>query len=558
MTHPLSRPWLANYGDIPPTLSYPGCSMYELVRRAAEMHPDTKAWEFEGNRVSYRQFITRIDAAARALYALGLRSGDRVMLALPNCPQAAELFYAADRIGAVTNMVHPLSSVGEFRRYAALSGSRFAVTLESFAPSLCAACPEIPVVTTRISDALPVFLRPVCRITQEAKYRRKAKTLPVIGWKHFLRGGKGVTLPPLRTSGDAPAVILYSGGTTGITKAILHSANAFNAAGLQTMAANHFNHPDGHRMIAVLPNFHGFGLGIGFHAAFIHGCTVMLLPRFSVPALMRLLRRRPSYITGVPTMFEALLRAPAPRQLNLSSLRGVYSGGDSLPPDLKDRFDAFLASHGATVSLREGYGATECVAACCLSPETGARPSSIGIPFPDMRIRVCAPETETPLPPGEDGELCIAGPTVMLGYLNDPEETALTLRRDSDGTLWLHTGDIGCMDADGYFYFKGRLKRMIVTSGYNVYPRELEHTLAAHPKIAAVCTVGVPDPYRIQRIRACIVPIDGIIPDAELEAEIAAYAAENIARYALPREYVFLRELPRTKLGKIDYRQLEA
>ena len=554
----LSRPWIAHYGDIPPSLSYPSCSIYELVRRAAEKYPDTRAWEFEGNHVSYRSFLARIDAAARALYALGLRSGDRLMLALPNCPQVAELFYAADRIGAVASMVHPLSSSGEFRRYAELSGSRYAVTLDSFAPRLCAACPGITVITTRISDTLPHILRPVYRMTQEAKYRRRMKGLSVTHWKQFLRGGSGVVLPPLREHGDAPAVILYSGGTTGITKAILHSANAFNAAGLQTMAANHFNHPDGHRMIAVLPNFHGFGLGIGFHAAFIHGCTVMLLPRFSAPALLRLLCRRPSYITGVPTMFEALLRAPAPRRLDLSSLRGVYSGGDSLPPDLKARFDAFMAAHGATVVLREGYGATECVAACCLSPDTGARPASIGIPFPDMRIRVCTPGTDTPLPPGEDGELCIAGPTVMLGYLNDPEETALTLRRDSDGVPWLHTGDIGRMDADGYFYFRGRLKRMIVTSGYNVYPRELEHILAAHPKIAAVCTVGVPDPYRIQRIRACIVPANGISPGPELEAEIAAYAADNIARYALPREYVFLRELPRTKLGKIDYKQLEA
>ena len=554
----LSRPWLCHYGDIPKSLSYPGCSMYELVRLAAEKYPDTRAWEFEGNHTTYRRFLSRIDAAARALYALGLRSGDRVMLALPNCPQVAELFYAADRIGAVANMVHPLSSAGEFRRYAELSGSRFAVTLDSFAPLLCVACPDITVVTTRISDALPLLLRPLYRMTREAKYRRRAKKLSPIRWKQFLQGGNGIVLPPLRERGDAPAVILYSGGTTGITKAIRHSADAFNAAGLQTMAANHFSHPDGHRMIAVLPNFHGFGLGIGFHAAFIHGCTVMLLPRFSASALMRLLRRRPSYITGVPTMFEALLRAPAPRRLDLSSLRGVYSGGDSLPPDLKARFDAFLAAHGATVLLREGYGATECVAACCLSPDTDSRPSSIGIPFPDMRIRVCAPETETPLPPGEDGELCIAGPTVMLGYLNDPEETALTLHRDTDGTLWLHTGDIGRMDTDGYFYFRGRLKRMIVTSGYNVYPRELEHILAAHPKIAAVCTVGVPDPYRIQRIRACIVPIDGIIPGAELEAEIAAYAADNIARYALPREYVFLKELPKTKLGKVDFRKLEA
>ena len=552
-----NRPWLASYGDIPKNLSYPGCSMYALVRRAAEKYPDTHAWEFEGNYASYPSFLAAIDRAARALYALGLRAGESIMLALPNCPQAAELFYAADRIGAVANMVHPLSSPGEFRRYGELSGSRFAVTLESFAPKLCAACPEIRVITTRISDALSPALRPAYRLISEAKYRRRAKHLPVMRWKEFLSAGKGATLPSLRDTGCAPAVILYSGGTTGITKAILHSADAFNAAGLQTMAANHFCHPDGHRMLAVLPNFHGFGLGIGFHAAFIHGCTVMLLPRFSAKGVLRLLKKRPSYMTGVPTMFEALLRTPPPRRLNLSSLRGVYSGGDSLPSDLKARFDAFLAAHGAKTVLREGYGATECVAACCLSPEGGVRAGSIGIPFPDMCLRVCTPGTEDPLPPGSDGELCVSGPTVMLGYLNDPEETALTLRRDADGMLWLHTGDIGRMDADGYFYFRGRLKRMIVTSGYNVYPKELEHILAGHPKIAAVCTVGVPDAYRIQRIRACIVPAAGISPGPELQAEIAAFAAENIARYALPREYIFLEELPRTPLGKIDYRQLE-
>ena len=259
----------------------------------------------------------------------------------------------------------------------------------------------------------------------------------------------------------------------------------------------------------------------------------------------------------MPTLFEALLRSDGLKNADLSFLKGIFCGGDSLSIPLKQKVDAFLRSHGCTEQIREGYGATECVAASCLTPRDQHREGSIGIPFPDTDYKIVTPGTTQALPAGTDGEICISGPTVMLGYLDDPDENAQALRRHDDGRLWLHTGDLGCMDSDGFVYFKQRIKRMIVTSGYNVYPSQLESILDSHENVHLSCCIGVPDAYRGQKVRAYIVPAPGVTPGQALEQELRAYAAYYLPKYALPREMIFRTELPRTPLGKVDYRALE-
>ena len=269
------------------------------------------------------------------------------------------------------------------------------------------------------------------------------------------------------------------------------------------------------------------------------------------------MKQTPTLIPGVPTLFEALLRAENLEGQDLSFLKGIFSGGDSLSPELKKKVDAFLKDHGCTEQIREGYGTTECVTASCLTPKDYARSGSIGVPFPDTYYKVVTPGTAEEVPANTEGEICISGPTVMMGYMDNPEETANTLRRHYDGRIWLHTGDLGHMDQDGFIYFRQRIKRMLISSGYNVYPSQLENIIDGHDKVLLSCVIGVKDEYRGQRIKAYVVPMPGIEPTDALRAELLDYCSGRIAKYAMPREMEFRTELPKTLVGKVAYRVLE-
>ena len=374
----------------------------------------------------------------------------------------------------------------------------------------------------------------------------------------MIAAGKAAALPADDGKAVDCAAVLYSGGTTGTSKGIQLSNQNFNALGLQTIAASGYSSIAGMKMLSVMPVFHGFGLGIGIHTALIGGATCILLPQFNIKTYAdTLIKQKPNLIPGVPTLFEALLRAEGLKNADLSFLRGIFSGGDSLSPELKKKVDAFLKEHGCTEQIREGYGTTECVTASCLTPKDYARAGSIGVPFPDTFYKIVAVGTTDEVAAGTEGEICISGPTVMLGYMDNPAETAQTLRRHGDCRIWLHTGDLGYMDEDGFVYFRQRIKRMLITNGYNVYPSQLENIIDGHEKVLLSCVIGIKDERRGQRIKAYIVPMPGIEPNDALKAEILDYCKEHIAKYALPREVEFRTELPKTLVGKVAYRVLE-
>jgi len=259
----------------------------------------------------------------------------------------------------------------------------------------------------------------------------------------------------------------------------------------------------------------------------------------------------------VPTLYEALLRLPSMDGADLSSLKGVFSGGDSLSIELKKKFDQFLYDHKAVVQVREGYGTTETVTACCLTPPHMFKEGSIGLPFPDTYIKIVRPGTEVELPYGEEGEILLSGPTVMKEYMNNPEETAQTLRTHADGLAWVYTGDLGTMDDQGFIYFRGRAKRMIISSGYNVYPGQLENIIDAHEKVLMSCVIGIPDPYKMQVVKAFVMLRPGVPANEETRAELLEYCSRSIAKYAMPKEIEFRAELPKTLVGKVAYRKLE-
>ena len=554
-----SAPWRNYYGNTPISLDYPHLTMYQLLQKNARQYPGNTAYVFMGKETTYASFLNRIEAAAKGLTKLGITRGDRVTICMPNSPQALDCFYALNRIGAIPNMIHPLSATQEIAFYLEASHSKAILTLDQFYPKVAEVAKEgCTILIAKIQDELPFPLNMLYPITKNARAIPKLPKAGYMLWTDLVASGKGVTLPEDTGKYNDCGAILYSGGTTGTNKGIMLSNLNFNALGMQTIAASGFGSVAGMKMLSVMPVFHGFGLGIGIHTALIGGATCILVPQFSVQTYADILRKqKPNIIPGVPTLFEALLRAESLEGVDLSFLRGIFSGGDSLSPELKKKVDQFLKDHNCSEQIREGYGTTECVTASCLTPKDYARSGSIGVPFPDVFYKVVAPGTTEEQEPNLEGEICISGPTVMLGYMDNPEETANTLRLHGDGRVWLHTGDMGYMDGDGFVYFRQRIKRMLITSGYNVYPSQLENIIDGHEKVLLSCVIGIKDEYRGQKIKAYVVPMPGIAPTEELRQELLDYCSCHIAKYAIPREIEFRTELPKTLVGKVAYRVLE-
>ncbi len=555
----MNRPWLAHYGNVPHHLEYPAGSMSDAVFSAANGAPEAEALSFMGRRISCRKMLDQIRKTASAFHALGVRKGERVTLCMPNVPQTVYCLYALNELGAVVSLVHPLSAEKEILFYLREVESKVLITLQQFYDKAVAVQKEYPLerlIITDIDDALCGIKKIGYRMTLKRKNPKVKTEGNTLLWADFLALGDG-DYPKFAATAQDGAVILFSGGTTGTSKGILLSNGSFNALARQT-AAMSARPIKGQRILAAMPMFHGFGLGVCVHTALACGAGSILVPRFNVKEYANLIKKeKPNYIAGVPTLYEAITRTDYLDGVDLGFLLGVFSGGDSLSVELKRKMDRFLADRGATVRIREGYGTTECVTASCLTPDQEEREGSIGIPYPDMDYCICKVDSVEEVPYGTEGEICLTGPTLMIEYLNHPEETEQALRVHADGRRWLHTGDLGMMDEDGFIYFRQRLKRIIVTSGYNVYPSQIENVLDGHEKVQISCVIGVPDPYRMQRIKAFVVPKQGVEPNDALREELLAYCEQYIAKYARPREIEFRADLPKTLVGKVAYKKLE-
>ena len=554
-------PWADFTEGVPLHLDYFGGTMYEKVAEIAKKYPNYTAFDFMGKKTSYRSLISKIEICAKSLKTIGVREGDRVTIAMPNCPQAIFMFYAVNLIGGVANMIHPLSAEKEIEFYLNESNSVTAITLDQFYhkfESIRRNTKVVNIIIASVKDELSKPVKAGYMLTEGRKIKKIPSDAPVIKWADFIKLGKYCFYDyKVSRKADDPAVILYSGGTTGTNKGIVLTNYNFNALGEQVIAANPMFCP-GDRMLAAMPLFHGFGLGVCVHSMLSNGGRCILIPRFTAKSYgKQIVRYKCNFIAGVPTLFEALLRLKSMKGADLSSLKGVFSCGDSLSVELKKKLDKFLKDHKAKIQVREGYGTTETVTACCLTPINKFKEGSIGIPLPDVYMKIVKPGTDEELPYGEEGEILLAGPTVMKEYMNHPEETAETLRKHSDGLTWVYTGDLGMMDNEGFVYFRGRAKRMIISSGYNIYPAALENILDAHEFVQMSCVIGVKDSYRMQKVKAFVKLADGINPDDKTKQIILDYCRKNIAKYALPYDIEFREELPKTLVGKVAYRVLE-
>ncbi len=559
-----NKPWEKYYHKEEKSIKFPEYNLYQVICDCAEKYKYYYASDYLGTKVTYQEFLTYVDKAAIAFRSLGIRRGDVVSICLPNVPEALVSLYALNKIGAICEMIHPLSSEMEIRDYLNNTGSVLLIMIDFCYDKVKNIIHDTMVYKTivvSVTNSMPMLTTVGYEVMKKG-YKMFIKTPfrrgDYISWPRFMKEAARYKMnytPEVK--GEDPAVILHSGGTTGNPKSIVLSNNNFNALMAQVQCTM-TNREVGDVVLGILPIFHGFGLGVTMHCAFSMGFEVVLVPQFDARTFDKLISKyRPNLIVGVPTLFEALTNIND-KKLDLSCLKYVISGGDSLNLNLTRKINDYIKEHNGTVKVCQGYGMTEALGAVSYGyREEFNKETSIGIPLPGDEIRIFKHNSQIEVPYGEDGEICISGPTVMMGYLDNEKETNDILQLHKDGKVWLHSGDIGSMDSDGVIFYKQRLKRMIISSGFNIYPNQIEKIICSHEAVLNCTVVGIPHPYKQQVAKAIIVLKNGYSPTHTIKNEIKELCQKNLAKFSLPYEYEFRKSLPRTNIGKIDFRKLQ-
>lgn len=552
----------AKYGYIeklPEEAQYFDGSLYEAVLASAEKYPNRTALEYYHMEVSYKELIKKINRVATSLKALGVKKGDPVTVCMPNTPESVYAFYAINEIGAIANMVHPLSSEKEIEEYLNQAKSKVMLCVDIAYPKTEKIIQNTSVehlVVVSPARSMDFLVRFIFALTKGRKNHVK-KSQKVMTWDRFLLNGLNFTGDPhAKMSRDAPAVILYSGGTTGKPKGVVLSSLNFNAQALGAKYLVPELLKPKHSMLSFLPNFHAFGLGVCIHIPLYCGMRVVLIPQFNAKKLRRYIRDyRINILVGVPTVFEYMMKIGF-GPLELRRIKGVVSGGDIVSESMKKSINKFLKDHGSRAVIENGYGLTEAAGGMVFSPaHVAAEPGAIGFPLPDSEVLIVDPKTNKPVETNQDGEILVRGLTIMQGYLNNPKETEKAFVK-VNGKKYLRTGDVGYVDSRGLVFFKSRLKRMIISNGYNVYPSNIEEVTLKSKYVDSCACVGVEDDLRGEKIKIFIV----LKPDASEHAakkDLNKLYKEYLAKYEIPREFAFLDALPKTKLAKVDFMALK-
>jgi long-chain acyl-CoA synthetase len=561
---PAAAPWLAHYDpDVPPTLApYPNRTLVDYVADAARSQPRKPALLFKGATITYGELDRLSDACAAAFAALGIGRGDRVGLLLPNCPQFFIAQFGAWKLGAIVAPLNPIYTEHELEGPIRDHGIETIVTLTRFYQRVKSIQPKTGlrrVIATNIKEYFPPLLRVLFTLLREKRDGDRIALKPGDhDFAHLLLVNRGHVPQRAPLAPSDPAVLLMSGGTTGTPKGVVGTHGAYVIAGLQIKAwnASALRGADDVTFLP-LPMFHVYG-NVGVQAlSFITGCAIALVPnpRDLADLLATVRRVKPTFFNGVPTLYIALLNHPDVQKgkVDFKSIRICFSGASPLLADTKTRFEAMTGAR-----IVEGYSLTEAMMALCVNPAKGPNKlGSVGMPLPDVAVRVFDGDEGTRvLAANEVGEIAIAGLQLMAGYWNRPDDTADVLRdhvEDGVTRRWLHTGDLGYLDEDGYLFIVDRKKDLIKTSGYQVWPREIEEVIAAHPAVAEVGVAGVPDAAKGEAVKAWVVLRTG---QTVSEPELRAFCREKLAPYKVPSTIEFRTELPKTMVGKVLRRML--
>jgi long-chain acyl-CoA synthetase len=549
------RPWFRRWpSDLPRSLTYPDIAVQELLRRTAREHGHRAAVTFYGKTLTYRDLDGAVDRFAAGLRSIGVQPGDKVSLLLPNTPHFVIAFFAVLRVGGVVVQTNPIFTPRELAGLWSDAGVETVVALDLFWPNVVKAKPATAVQRVVLCDAAEFLKTPLRQLYPIKKKRdlRKAGHWPLtIPREPWIRRFASLARTPAdsteaKVHADDVAVLQYTGGTTGTPKGAMLTHRNLVANALQTATWFALGTEGSQRVLGAVPLFHVYGLTAVMLLSIVKGYEMVLHPNpREIGAILKLIHKtKPSLFPGVPTMYIAILRDPNLAKYDLRSVRACVSGAAPLPNEVRKQFEA--ATGGRLV---EGYGLTEASPVTHCNPLNGTVKECIGIPFPDTDAKLVDPEDPSrEMPAGEAGELAVRGPQVMKGYWNQPAETAMVLR---DG--WLLTGDIATMDEDGYFHIVDRKKDLILCSGYNVYPREVEEVLFMHPAVAEAAAIGIPDPYRGESVKAFVVLKGGM---AAPDSEIIAFCKERLAAYKVPKVVEFTKDLPKSLVGKVLRREL--
>lgn len=551
--------WHYHHKKLPKNVKYFEGSLYDAVYESVLKYPYNTAIEYENNQITYKQLIKKINKVAKALKTLGVNKGDKVTICMPNTPEEVTMFYAINEIGAVANMIHPLSSEKDIEYYLNKSNSKVMLCIDIAYKKVNNIIDNTSLEKVIVTSAT----KSMERITAFLYWLLKGRKInikeneKIILWDHFIAKANLYNEDPYeQVASNDPAVILYSGGTTGKPKGVVISNYSFNAQALQSKYTEPEALEPENAFLTFLPNFHAFGIGICTHTPLYNGMRAILIPQFNVKKFKKYLRKyKFNVLCGVPTLYDAVSKMKF-RKNELNTLKLVVCGGDAMSIDLKNRVNTFLKEYGCKTELKIGYGLTESSGVVSLSPDGILDESDvIGYPFPNTEFKIIDINTKKETPLEEDGELIISGPNIMLEYLDEPEETKNTLFQ-MDGKTWLHTGDIACVDKRGLFHYKSRLKRMIITSGYNVYPSHVEEILTNHEAILKCAVIGIKNESKGEIVKAFIVLREGY-NNLLTKSNIQKYMKENLAKFEIPREIRYIDDLPTTLVGKIAYKELE-
>ena len=557
---PIPEPWAKYYTKEELNIKIPDISMYDQVKKSSYLYPNYIAYEYMGRKCNYQNFIKEINAYAKVFTKAGVKHGDIVTIMLPNMPNVLVSLYALNKIGAIANMVHPLSSEEEKLFSLTSTKSKHLIMLNTFYTKIENIIDKTDVkevIFASASDYMPFFLKVGYNLSQIGKYKKHPKRDKYLSWKGFYKKYYSTEYIKFPKFGkDTPAVIIHSGGTSGTPKNVVIQNRAFILGALQEKISMKNLHA-GDCCLAIMPNFHGFGLSVLMHTPLALGCYSILIPQFDAKKFdIMFHKKNPSCVLGVPTLYEALMSNNNVKNLDLSNLKYIVSGGDILPKSLENKMNEYLKEHNSLGKITQGYGLSEALAAVCLACDDVNKSGSVGIPLAGNQVKIIDPATRETLKYGDVGEICVHSKAFMQGYLNDESETNTALQVHKDGHVWLHTGDLGYMDEDGFVFYKGRLKRMIVSSGYNVYPSHVEEVIESHPAVLQCTVVGVPHPYKQEVPKAFIVLKEGYIA-MFVKDDIKAYCKKKLSKYMIPAEFVFRKRLPKTKLGKVDFKSLQ-
>lgn len=552
----IDKPWLKYYPESGIGVDVSNQSAFDFVYEKRKNDLDLIAFEYLGKEISYKEFFKKVEEVAKAFRKIGVKEGDYVTLAMPTSPELVYVFYALNRIGAVSNCIDPRLKEDGFIKNIKSTNSKVVVSLDMCNPVIDNVKEELGL--TNVITVSPLESAPL-PIKLIGKLNEKNSKFDTMSWKEFLQNGKDFDGKlDCEFKSDAPVTVVHTGGTTGDPKGVLLTNENFNNMAL-TQEISNFDLSAGDSFLTFLPPFIAYCLVNAIHDPLYLGFRNVLVPMFDPKDFPKLMKKyKPNHVLSGPILWDFFIKSKLIKKEDLSYFKSPISGGDVLNPELEKQVNAFFKEHGSKYNIVQGYGMTEVSAAAIYSKPNAYKLSSVGIPYIKNNIAIINPDTLCEVGYGEEGEICIATPTMMLGYLNNPDETNKVIEYMDDGQRWIHTGDIGKIDEDGNLFVLGRMKRLIVRNGNKIFPSTIEEEIMKTGLVESCAVVQMNnDAERHVPVAHIVLKSEMIGNEEEIVQKLDEYISKHLPEFNVPFKYIFRDFLPLTNINKVDFKNLE-